>query len=192
MTAERAAELGQLRETYGRDRVALTGRQGAERAEVRAAWREIYREKGRDWVPRGAEKRGAEAQERATEDRPRIERAGGERARTERAGGERARTERAGGERDRAARSAEQGRKEGQVRDGDQAQERGGDRPRDLGPEPRQPTPAPSKFAWLDQRQQGADRASTFARSQEAEERAKEQARDKDQGRDKDRGDRER
>ena len=186
VTAERAAELGQLRETYGRDRTALTERQGVERAEVRAAWREIYREKGRDWVPRGAEDRGAEAQERATEDRPRGGQARGEAAE------ERARTERAGGERDRAVRPAEQGRDEGQGRDGGQAQERGGDRPRDVGPEPLQPTPAPSKFAWLDQRQQGVNRASTFARSQEAQERAKEQGRDKDQARDKDRGDRER
>lgn len=49
---ERLGELDQVRAEYVQGRESLIERQGKDRAEIRAAWKEIYREKGRDWTPR--------------------------------------------------------------------------------------------------------------------------------------------
>lgn len=49
---DRSAELDKVRTKYDQDRRDLSDRQTKDRAEIRSAWKDIYREKGREWAPR--------------------------------------------------------------------------------------------------------------------------------------------
>ena len=51
---ERAMELDQVRDKYGRDREGLIERQNVERAEIRDAWRQLYQDRGLEWKPHRA------------------------------------------------------------------------------------------------------------------------------------------
>jgi len=187
--AERTAELAQVRETYASDRAALSERQGGERRDIRAAWREISRERGRAEPVR---ERGRDVPGRGVGDRADA-RGGADGQAVDRIA-----HDPAGRMGDRADdRALADPNPAGQTHADRTVVDRSpqpGSRDAPL-PEPArdapQPEAKPSKFGWLDQRQQRdqeTDRGSKFDRSQDAQERG----RDRDRDRDRDWGDRER
>lgn len=184
--AERTAELAQVRETYASDRAALSERQGEERREIRAAWREIPRERQRTRAEpvRDMEARGRDLPGGGLGDRAGA-RAGAERRGADGQAVDRIARDPAGHMGERADGHTFVDRKATDRLIADRAV---ADRsPQPSGREAPLPETKPSKFGWLDQQQQrdqDADRGSKFDRSQEAQERG----RDKD----RDRGDRER